>query len=307
MNCHNGAKYLQDAISSVFSQTFPDWEIIFWDNSSSDNSAEIAKSFGDRIRYFRSENKLTLGSARKRALEQSSADWIAFLDVDDLWFPEKLELQLEEVSKGDYGICYGGVEVINLDGNKIGVSLPRYESGYQLGKQLKRFEINMVTPILSRHYLEKYNLQFDDRIVASEEYNLFMKLLAKADACVIPRTLGVVRISENSLTSHATEHWYKDRILTLNDIVEDDSSLKIKYESEFDMAYSQGIYYKACWLMKKKDFKAARNALRSISRKSFRYRVFYYCSYIPFIWYLLHNRAIKKRLEQIFGKYVYRF
>ena len=68
MNCYNGAKFLREAINSIYDQTYQNWEIIFWDNASSDNSGEIAQSYGRKIRYFRSEIKDCLGAARNKAL-----------------------------------------------------------------------------------------------------------------------------------------------------------------------------------------------------------------------------------------------
>jgi len=60
VNCHNGARYLNECIDSIFNQTSSDWEIIFWDNASTDNSLDIAKSYGPKIRYFASETLLPL-------------------------------------------------------------------------------------------------------------------------------------------------------------------------------------------------------------------------------------------------------
>ena len=57
MNCYDGEKYLSEAIDSVFMQTFTDWEIIFVDNCSLDNSAEIATGFGSKVKYFKTNNK----------------------------------------------------------------------------------------------------------------------------------------------------------------------------------------------------------------------------------------------------------
>ena len=58
INCYNSDEYLTEAINSIFSQTFTNWEIIFWDNNSTDKSARIAKSYGDKLKYFKSEQKL---------------------------------------------------------------------------------------------------------------------------------------------------------------------------------------------------------------------------------------------------------
>ena len=67
MNCYNGQEYLEEAIDSVFGQTYTNWEVIFWDNASTDESAKIVKRFPSKIRYFRSRNKMPLGKARNKA------------------------------------------------------------------------------------------------------------------------------------------------------------------------------------------------------------------------------------------------
>lgn len=110
INCYNGAKHLRQAIESVRQQTIQDWEIILWDNQSQDESAQISYSFNDpRIKYFLAERHTPLGEARNLAMEQAAADWIAFLDCDDIWDPRKLEKQLEIISQSDesLGIVYG--------------------------------------------------------------------------------------------------------------------------------------------------------------------------------------------------------
>src|SRR5262245_45505527 len=94
VNCFNGEEYLQEAIESVYAQTYNNWEIVLWDNASSDSSATIARTFDGRLRYFRSEQHCSLGAAREKALNQTRGDLIAFLDTDDSWLPDKLERQV---------------------------------------------------------------------------------------------------------------------------------------------------------------------------------------------------------------------
>src|SRR5437868_4501867 len=95
MNCLNGEQFLRDAIDSVIAQTYANWEIVFWDNASTDASASIAQSYhDDRIRYFRGDSTVPLGHARNLAIQKSRGTFIAFLDCDDLWLPTKLEKQL---------------------------------------------------------------------------------------------------------------------------------------------------------------------------------------------------------------------
>ena len=112
INCHNGEKYLRNAIDSVFSQTYGSWEIIFWDNWSSDNSAEIARSYGSVVKYFRSESFTSLYAARNYAIAKACGDYIAFLDCDDVWLCNKLEVQVAEVLKGSK-IVYGAFETFS--------------------------------------------------------------------------------------------------------------------------------------------------------------------------------------------------
>jgi len=109
MNVRNGATFLREALDSVMSQTFTDWELIVWDDCSTDESASIVGEYGDRdrrIRYFLSPDETSLGEARDRAIRQASGEWLAFLDQDDIWLPRKLEKQMA-LAKNDVGIVYG--------------------------------------------------------------------------------------------------------------------------------------------------------------------------------------------------------
>ena len=95
MNCYNGEKYLREALDSIINQTFKNWELIFWDNQSTDNSANIVLSYNDhRIKFFYSKNHTLLYEARNLAIEKSQGGYLAFLDVDDYWDSAKLEKQM---------------------------------------------------------------------------------------------------------------------------------------------------------------------------------------------------------------------
>jgi glycosyltransferase involved in cell wall biosynthesis len=125
MNCFNGEKYLREAIDSVYAQTYKNWEIIFWDNASTDNSAKIAKSYNQQLRYFCSKNTLPLGHARKLATEKAKGKYLAFLDCDDLWSVDKITKQVKVFEQGghDLGVVYGGCELIYKDGERFKIFL----------------------------------------------------------------------------------------------------------------------------------------------------------------------------------------
>jgi len=107
MNIRNGAAFLRGALDSVMSQTLADWELIVWNDCSTDDSAEIVGEYRDRrIRYFLSPDETPLGKARDRAIQQSTGEWLAFLDQDDIWLPRKLQDQMA-LSNDNVGIIYG--------------------------------------------------------------------------------------------------------------------------------------------------------------------------------------------------------
>ena len=98
MNCHNGELYLKESLRSIFNQKYKNWELIFWDNYSSDNSRKIIKKFKDkRIRYFYSKKFNSLYKSRNLAIGKAKGKYISFLDVDDKWDKDKLSLQVKKL------------------------------------------------------------------------------------------------------------------------------------------------------------------------------------------------------------------
>ncbi len=116
MNVYNGAATLHESIRSVLNQTFQDWELIFWDDCSTDGSAAILAEFAEpRFRYFLASEPTNLGQARYLAVQEASGEWVAFLDQDDVWLPQKLEQQIALTHAG-VGIVYGRTVMFFPDG-----------------------------------------------------------------------------------------------------------------------------------------------------------------------------------------------
>lgn len=112
MNVYNGEQYLREALASVFAQTLGDWELIFWDDQSSDGSEEVLRAFppDPRVRYFRAAEHVPLTLARRAAIAEARGAWLAFLDQDDVWTADKLEKQarvIDEADSGALGLVYG--------------------------------------------------------------------------------------------------------------------------------------------------------------------------------------------------------
>jgi glycosyltransferase involved in cell wall biosynthesis len=104
--CYNGSRFLRETLASVLRQTAPASEILVVDDGSTDDSADVAESFGPPVRVIRQANGGE-STARNRGIDEARGDWIAFLDADDVWEPHKLERQLAAVGPGDAASCTG--------------------------------------------------------------------------------------------------------------------------------------------------------------------------------------------------------
>lgn len=216
MNCYNSAKYLREAIDSVLAQTYEDWEIIFWDNQSEDESAAIVKSYSDkRIRYFTAPKHTVLGEARNMAIAQSQSQWIAFLDCDDLWTPEKLEKQISLVKTGDtsIGLVYGRMNILTGPGsNKSnwGTQMVAHSErdapdilseGKIFDVLLKKNIIPLVSAMVRRTSFYEVG-QIDPALRQSEDYDLFVKIANKYSVLAVQETVAYYRIHHNNISNY---------------------------------------------------------------------------------------------------------
>jgi len=118
MNVRNGAAFMREALDSVMAQTFTDWELIVWDDCSTDDSSAIVAAYADpRVRYFLSPEETPLGQARNNAIRLATGKWLAFLDQDDLWTSTKLERQIA-LADAHTGIIYGRAVLFWPSGRK---------------------------------------------------------------------------------------------------------------------------------------------------------------------------------------------
>jgi teichuronic acid biosynthesis glycosyltransferase TuaG len=118
---YNSEQYIGETIESVLSQTHTNWEMIIADDCSKDNTAEIISKFtiDPRIIYFKLENNSGAAIARNQALERAKGEYIAFLDADDMWKPEKLERQLNFMINNNIGFSFTGYEILRSNNNKV--------------------------------------------------------------------------------------------------------------------------------------------------------------------------------------------
>lgn len=205
MNCYNSQKYLKEAIDSVLAQTVSDWEIIFWDNQSTDQSKDIVLSYSDpRIRYFLAPKHTSLGEARNLAVEKTSADWFCFLDCDDLWLPKKLEEQKKIILEHheNLGLIYTRAQI--LGGKYSGLEYaPHYKDkklpeGNILREYLLRDNfIPIVSAVINKKaFISVGGIPSDYR--QSEDFYIFAAIASQYHVKAVPSVTCVYRLHDSN-------------------------------------------------------------------------------------------------------------
>lgn len=222
MNCYNSSKFVKEAIESVIAQSFKDWELIFWDNQSTDESPEIFHSYSDsRLKYYRAEAHTTLGEARNLAASKSSGKWLSFIDCDDVWFTEKLEKQL--ASNGDgasgVGMLYGLVKIQINDGHAA-TDVAKYYSRLNIRPHaaenifnrllLGNFIIFSSVMVLRELFIKVGGI--DPTLKQNEDYDLLLKIALVSKAVCVDQLCVVYRIHASNNSHAQAELSYKENI-----------------------------------------------------------------------------------------------
>ena len=164
INCYNGETFLRECIKSVLTQNYENWEIIFWDNKSKDKSAEIFKSFNDkRFKYFYAREHTSLYQARNLAIKESSGELIAFIDTDDLWEKNKLELQIPLFEDSKIGLVYSNLWIMknNLEIKKKFIKT-KSPSGFIYEKLLEDYNVGIITAVFRKNIIKNLSKIFDE-------------------------------------------------------------------------------------------------------------------------------------------------
>lgn len=250
MNCLNSAKYLREAIESVYAQTFTDWEIIFWDNDSTDNSAEIAKSYDWRMRYFKSDTTYPLGMARNLAIEKAKGEYIAFLDCDDAWLSDKLERQISLLDSNPVcGFVYSDAYRVDERGKAFtkfsdDITFPRGRVFYELLYDCPISAFSSV--VVRKKALDKTGF-FNPKYNICEDYDLFLRIAESFEVDFCPQALLRYRHHEGNITRKTEasineqfdiiKYWLKRR-----PEIEKDHNQLVK-KANFHLFAKLGVFY----------------------------------------------------------------
>ncbi len=202
MNCYNGEEFLNESLTSILNQTYKNWELIFWDNKSKDSSKLIFKKFKDkRFYYYYSKKNYPLYKARKLALKKCRGNLIAFLDVDDWWHKQKLSQQVKRFKGKNIGLVYSNLYLFNSKTKKYKLwsknSLPE---GYISSKLLNNYNIGLLTVMINKKILKRFNLNFYSKYKIIGDFDLFLKISKKSRILCVQEPLAYYRMHENNFT-----------------------------------------------------------------------------------------------------------
>jgi teichuronic acid biosynthesis glycosyltransferase TuaG len=191
----NRAHVIDRAIRSVLDQTFQDFELIVVDDGSSDATEQVVTSFSARrIHYVPKKASGGPAGPRNEGIRRAQGEWIAFLDSDDYWFPEKLDVIAEVIHHQQVDFVSHYQAVVSMAGATIGVMGPRLDAKLTYGGLLCT-ENTLATSSVAvrRAFLEKHDLFFSEEYQyrAIEDFDLWLRILRSgANSVVVPRVLG---------------------------------------------------------------------------------------------------------------------
>lgn len=223
VNCFNGEKYLRESLNSVVTQTYKNWELIFCDNQSTDNSKKIFNSYNNKkFIYFKTKKFLNLYEARNFAISKSKGEYLSFLDVDDLWQKNKLEKQIKLFKDPKVGVVYGNL-FVQKEKKRIIYYKKKLKEGYIYNELIKNYNIGILTTIIKKKILYKEKIFFNNKYNIIGDFDLFLRLAKNCIFKTIQFPVATYRIHDNnlSLLKRKTEikefkDWFKKNKKNLN-------------------------------------------------------------------------------------------
>ena len=199
MPSYNCGSFVKETISSVLAQSYNNWEIIFMDDCSTDDTirkVSVLKEKDKRIRLFQNSSNMGAAVSRNKALREARGRWIAFLDSDDLWEPTKLEKQIRFMEENNYHFSYH--EYIEID-----------EQDKELGVKVSGKEHVGKFDMYSCCWPGCLSVMYDASVVGLIQINdikknndtaIWLKVIKKADCYLLKECLGKYRRRANSIT-----------------------------------------------------------------------------------------------------------
>ena len=218
MNCHNGEKYLEESLQSVLNQSYKYWELVFFDNASTDQSKDIFNTFKDkRFKYFFSKKKNNLYKARNLAIAKTKGDFIAFIDVDDWWEKNNLSKRKLFFENQEYAFSYSNCfYYFEKNKRKKLFTKQKLPNGYIFNDLSKNYLVNLSSILIRKSFLYRLNYFFNSRYKIIGDFDLILRLSEKYLAHSINEPLVNIRYHDENFSRlnrdlfyNEYKNWYK--------------------------------------------------------------------------------------------------
>lgn len=205
----NQGQYIGEALDSVFAQTFRDYEVIVVDGGSTDGTRETVGRYGDKVHFFRQDGK-GVSRAKNQALDRSRSGYIAFLDADDAWYPDKLAKQVALLeAHPEYGFCSSDVDFFDATGIIIKGAIAtekKPRSGMVFDDLLVNNFISSATIMLRRECFEKVG-RFDEEIFYAEDTEMWLRVAKEFSLGYLPESLARYRVRAEARSQSFARHY----------------------------------------------------------------------------------------------------
>ena len=216
MNCHNGEKFLHQSIKSIINQDYRKWELIFWDNKSTDNSKKIVLNFKDkRIKYFKSKKFTSLYEAKNLAIKKAKGKYIGFIDTDDWWLKKKLCKQIDLIKKNNkINFIYSNLYHYDQKTKKTKLHFNyKMPNGKITQNLLNDYKVGILSVLAKKNFFLKKNFNQKYNIIG--DFDFFINLSLKENFYCIQKPLAYYRIHDNNYSknikiySNELKNWLK--------------------------------------------------------------------------------------------------
>jgi glycosyltransferase involved in cell wall biosynthesis len=199
---YNAEAFISETIDSVRAQSYENWEMILVDDASSDATVNILKEYAakdTRIKVHKLQTNSGAAIARNTAIEKATGSYIAFLDADDLWKPEKLSKQIAFMQEKDIAVSFSSYELMDEEGKSLGKMIKAL-SKVNFSKMLKSNYVGNLTGIYNAEQLGKVYMP---NIRKRQDWALWLTLIKKVGAAYsLEEPLARYRVRENSISSN---------------------------------------------------------------------------------------------------------
>lgn len=205
---YNRGAFIKEAVDSVFAQTYKNTEVIIIDDGSTDNTKEIIASYKDRV-YYQYKTNSGITATRNKGLELATGKYVAFLDSDDVWLPNKLEEQLKIIEKDEnVGMVCSMMENIDENGVSYHTLKPKIKPGDTVETLILNGSALTSTYLLRRNLLDKVGL-FDRNVRIFEDLDLVLRFAEVSKVVNIDQVLALYRYHNTNVTQNENEVYYQ--------------------------------------------------------------------------------------------------